>query len=85
MRAQDGDQIADGDLDSLCGRFWPVECGCVTQQLVLNRQPSAKARLLHSLAMKKFTGLVATTMLVRGGLGLVGFGLASDAEALELG
>ena len=76
---------ADGDLDSLCGRFWPVEGGCVTQQLVLNCQPSAKARLLHSLAMKKLTGLVATTMLVRGGVGLVGFGLASDAEDLELG
>ena len=38
----------------------------VTQQLVLGYQPSAKARLLHSLAMKKLTGLVATTMLVSG-------------------
>jgi hypothetical protein len=31
--------------------------------------------------MNKLTGLVATTMLVSSGLGLVGLGVASDAQA----
>jgi hypothetical protein len=59
------DVRADGDAIhrmGVCARRMRL----VTQQLVLGKQPSAKARLLHSLAMKKLTGLVATTMLVSG-------------------
>ena len=54
------------DMPFIVWAFVARRMRLVTQQLVLDCQPSAKAQLLHSLAMKKLTGLVATTMLVSG-------------------
>ena len=65
------DVRADGDR-FIVWAFVARRMRLVIQQLVLDCQPSAKARLLHSLAMKKLTGLVATTMLVSG-VGTTGF------------